>query len=221
MCADLTAFRLAARCRGIIRGCRSSCRRSPSTTTAALVATGNRRGFSTSPRGPTRPRPAGRILKRLQEAAGARRRRRRSLFSSGGRGPCPTISGPARCAGLSRGRSRRCDWPTNRRHSITCAGSSSSSSIRYPRHRRTGTGRRTRPAVLAILAKAGRRTRRSLCQRVGRTPAGHRCSVGGVAPEYATSVAFARDKDAKLASVVNAPNADIYVIEVSFEAVEG
>ena len=34
------------------------------------------------------------------------------------------------------------------------------------------------------------------------------------------SVAFARDKDAKLASVVNAPNADIYVIEVSFEALK-
>jgi NTE family protein len=34
------------------------------------------------------------------------------------------------------------------------------------------------------------------------------------------SVAFSRDKDATLASVVNAPNADIYVIDVSFPALK-
>jgi len=38
--------------------------------------------------------------------------------------------------------------------------------------------------------------------------------------EIRDSVAFAREKDAKLAYVVNAPNADIYTIDVSFEALK-
>jgi NTE family protein len=36
--------------------------------------------------------------------------------------------------------------------------------------------------------------------------------------EIRDSTAFARNKDAKLSNVVNAPNADIYTIDVSFQA---
>ena len=39
--------------------------------------------------------------------------------------------------------------------------------------------------------------------------------------EIRNSVAFAKDRDSKMAHVVNAPNSDIYAIEVSFQALNG
>ena len=114
---------------------------------------------------------------------------------------------------------RPCRRPASPLRSTTYVESSSSWSIRCPHPPRSGTHRRIHQGPIDILIKTagvpiGRYSGKMVEQLKdidARWKALH---------QMRDSVAFAKDKDPATAYVVNAPKADVYVIEVSFQALK-
>ena len=164
------------------------------------------------------PRPAARAIRSLKAEQAYRRQRAVGPTSIWSTAACRTTSACAACS-IRWKSSRRCTKRACQRRSTAPAGSSSSSSIRCPRRRPTGTSRRPRPARwTSCSSRQARRSTRSRTRPIE--------LLRDTAARWQTmrlirnSAAFAANKDPAVAAALRVPDAEIYAIDVSFPALK-